>query len=708
VPLVVHSGKTYFPLWAFSDEIRLFIRCVLSSGRPMKKDILLQLTLSASFILIQIALSPSQGISARAGAEETDESAAVSAVDNVTPPTWTYTLPSATCPGSSSDKNCSYSSPVLADLTGDGKLEIIVGTNNGYIVVVRHNGTLLWQRDVAPFFGMAAGTQQITSSPAVGDIDNNGNLDIVVGAGSTLPNVCTHGGVIALDRFGNVKSGWPQLAVDQNQNGCRDTVFSTPALGDISRDGTLEVVAGGFDKRLYAWRHNGQLLPGFPVDSHHAKRFPTWGLNGRLTDTIWSSPALADLNGDGHLDIIIGTDEGNFDARYGGDSGGWSCPYALPPGWAPGYCGGALYAVDRLGRLLPGFPRYFLEIIQSTPIVADVTGDGRPEIFVGTGTFYHDNSPDRPTYGFRMIGLDSNGNDLPGWAGGKVVGSTLPASPSLGDITGNGQPEVVVAGMDGKLYAWQTGGQTVAGFPMTPRTQIGTTTSFNVGAGFVMADYTGDGRMEIIFNQAWTVTVVNGSGQQLTTTNFPSDPRPLYFAEGTLMNTPAVGDLNGNGKLELIAVNSKIFVWELPDSGDEADWPLYKRNATRTSNVPLPARLEVAPGHLLIMHQPGQGNTAQATLLVRNTGGQPLHWSMSTPAGVTVAPASGSVPAGGSQSVTVSVNASTYPNGTHTLGAVITNAHCETHGPAQNSPAATNVSLYVGPVTKVFLPYAQR
>src|SRR4029079_4471724 len=78
----------------------------------------------------------------------------------------------------------SYSSPVLSDLDGDGKLEIIVGTiandngSGGYaagLAVINSNGTLRWSRTVPG---------SINSTAAVGDINGDGKPDIVVGMGA--------------------------------------------------------------------------------------------------------------------------------------------------------------------------------------------------------------------------------------------------------------------------------------------------------------------------------------------------------------------------------------------------------------------------------------------------------------------------------------------------------------------------------------------
>jgi hypothetical protein len=615
-------------------------------------------------------------------------------------PRFVVDLPSKSCPDGS--VNCHVSSPVLADLTNDGRLEIIAATNNGHVVAINQNGAVLWSRDIAPYFGMAAGTQEIFSSPAVGDIDQDGHLDIVIGAGTTYPNVCTQGGVIALDRHGNVKPGWPRLSFDNVAPiGCTEAVYGTPALGDLTGDGYLEIVVGGFDKRIYAWRHDGTLLPGFPIDSFHRTRFPTWtDLAGTLADTIWSSPTLADLTGDGYPEIIIGTDEGNFDDRWAGDSGGWSCPYALPPGWAPGYCGGSLYVINRFGEILPGFPKYILETIQSTPVVTDANGDGWPEIFVGTGAYYFNNSPDRPTYGFRLHGWDRHGNDLPGWAGGKSVAGPVTASPSVGDITGNGENEIVVASRDGTLYAWQYNGQLVPGFPMTPRDRFGNT--FPYGQTFILADYTGDGRMEIIFNQASMVTIVNGQGQQLTqSAAHPS--LPVYRTWGANRNSPAVGDIDDNGRLDLVAHNSKLYVWELSQSSDTADWPMFKRNALRSGAIVAP-RIIPSPLAFTAMHQSGAADTVELKLHIQHKGDSPMDWWLDlslTDGDVVPSTMTGSLQNGGTAQVTLTIENADREHGVYTLGAIAV------HG-SNNSVQQIPITLVVGNISYIYLPAAQR
>lgn len=628
-------------------------------------------------------------------------------VASVESPEWSANLPSRTCPWGG-DTNCHPSSPVLVDMDGDDKLDIVVATNKGHVVAIRHNGNILWDRDVAPYFGMAANSQFIGSSPAVGDIDGDGQPEVVVGTGSHYSSnyLCTTGGVIVLDHNGNKQGNWPALTHDQYSDGCRDTVYASPAIGDLDNDGDMEIVAAAFDKRIYAWHHNGALLPGFPANSYHLQRFPNWGdtFVGKLGDSVWGSPVLADLNLDGYLDILVGTDEGNYDNSFpNGD--GWVCPYTAPI--ISGYCGGSLYGLDRFGNHLPGFPIYIHEVMDSTPAIADVLGDARPEIFVGTGVFYHNASPDHPTDGYRLFGWDANGNDLPGWGGGKAVGGGIPASPVLGDITGDSNPEVIVAAFDKKLYAWHLNGQPVAGFPMIPEDHTNNNPllfgSFDIGTSFLLANYDNDPKMEIFMALGWSVVIVDGNGSHLTATHFPNDPRPIYMTNGALMNTPAIGDLDNDGRLELVATNSQVHVWELPNISTAAAWPMFKLNAARTSSIPMPPRL-VAADQVTILHQAGTGGQAAGSLTLSNPGQSPLHWDGNPPGGVTLQPGSGIIPAGGTAAVTVRVNPSGYGHGSHNLGNITIIGTDDDGNPAANSPATVGVTLLVGNFSRQYLP----
>jgi hypothetical protein len=70
-------------------------------------------------------------------------------------------------------------------------------------------------------------------------------------------------------------------------------VFGTPVATDLDNDGKLEVIATTSENRVHAWRLDGSELPGFPV---------------YVQDTIWSSPSVADIDGDGYREIVFGYD----------------------------------------------------------------------------------------------------------------------------------------------------------------------------------------------------------------------------------------------------------------------------------------------------------------------------------------------------------------------------------------------------------------
>ncbi len=626
--------------------------------------------------------------------------------EGIIPTIWDepLTLPTQLCYGSSS-RNCQRSSPVLEDINEDGYLDIIVATNSGHVLVVEHDGNILWDRDVSPYFGMAPNKQMLNSTPAVADIDNDGNLEVVVGAGTLSPEVCTQGGVIVLNHLGDKEPGWPQLSEDWaiEPTGCRDTVYSSPAVGDMDGDGDMEIVVGGFDMTIRAWHHDGTPLSGYPPDSYLYEELG-WGiLEEHLADTVWSSPALVDMNQDGYLDVVLGTDEGN-------QGNGWVCPYDPPPDWRSGYCGGSVYVLDRHGEFLPGWPRHFLEAIQTTVAVADLNLDGSPDLIIGKGTFYRNKSPDHPTYAFVLHVKDSAGNDLPGWQGGKTTGGPIASPPTVGDIAGDEQPEVIVLNSEeSKLYAWHANGQMVAGFPMTPVDLFGDPSlGFNFGQSPLLVNVDGDEKMEIMFTHDWEVTAVDGNGTQLTASFYPGSQKPTYYAEGSLLNSPAVGDIDNNGTLELIAFNSRLYVWELENSTDDVDWPMFKRTASGNPAAPIGPHLAITAEQLLIYKNMNEPGPARTTFEIRNSGDMTMDWLAVTPPGVDLSPGSGVLAGHDELIVEVTIQRSALSQGMNHLGMIEVIASAVGGTSVPGSPAYIDLSVYFGLVREHFLPATHR
>ncbi len=340
--------------------------------------------------------------------------------------------------------------PAIADLDGDGSREIVATT---------------WDSLRAYVFDLAGAvkpgwpvvTGDSWSAPAIGDLDNDGVQEIAFASNSSYFYVFKADGQEWMDGDGNAGTTGVFKVMGQNYN------FSTPALADLDDNGVLDIIVGSRDGKLYAWRPDGSNLPGFPVvlgspiiaspavgyldgpgdtqleiavsaanDSVYVftntgVRRPGWPIRLKTSGTSKApSPALADMNGDDHVDVVWGGTDGVL--------------YVFEASGAPiSPVNGVRYST------LTEFAS------ESSPVVADINGDGTPDVVMG----------DEAASLNAISGLD--GSVLAGFPiqlDGEVRGT-----PALCDCDGDGKSEIVVAGWDKNLYVWDYD------FPFSPSGQ---------------------------------------------------------------------------------------------------------------------------------------------------------------------------------------------------------------------------------------------
>ena len=479
-----------------------------------------------------------------------------------------------------SGERIAEASLVTADFNGDGYKEIVAAGQDGMLYVVAYNGStwsVVWSRQTVADLNAAGAsppgvTTEIRSAPAAADLDGDGRLEIVITVGGDISHH-KHGGVLVYTfdwawSFSAV-SGWPQPKLDivgagpgaSDPDGYWDGIWGSAALGDLDGDGDLEIAVEGFDRRLHAWHHDGTVVDGWPITRSNGDALLRGG---------WSSPAMGDIDDDGLPEVVFGTD---------------SPPWA-GEGSAPDYSKATVWAVNGDSSNVPGFPVTTEQTIQSSPALGDIDGDGKLEIVVGTGLGI------AGTGGYKVYAWNGDGTPVSGWP--QATMQNMPAPPALGDITGDGIPEVVIGCGNGSanctyLYAWQGDGSPVSGFPMRP---IG----FNFWTdelyhdpcySAVLADYDGDGQAEIMIAMAgsWGVSIIESNG----TTN----PDQSRETNGSLMAAPVIDDIDNDGGLETLigGVDSsgnyaEITIWdEVGTTNHARPWPTFHHDMLRTGNV---------------------------------------------------------------------------------------------------------------------------
>lgn len=494
------------------------------------------------------------------------------------------------------------SSPVLADLNGDGVAEIIVATADGKVFALLGDGSPLrgWpvMTDLlrgldptnphnhlqAPAYREGAvgrdGRGSIIGGVAVGDINGDGRPEVVAAD--------LEGKVYARDTAGIVLPGFPvrtnpefSKPEDRNDRNVVDAgIFAAPALGDLDGDGVLDVVVAAMDQHVYAWRGDATPLPGWPVLARDLSQSASKGAR------IVSSPALGDLDGDGALEVVVGTNEvyersGRVYAFRSDGSllRGW--PVEVPSAWPQGS--------DLLPLVGQGVP--------SAPALADVDGDGLLEVGVaavaGPGILFKANGRRVLTLKSRAVefGPESEAKDGP-----SLFAMT---SGSFGDLDGDGGLELT-AGAAGvrsgltsaiqgiripfehHLSAWNARtGDYLSAFPQIVE-------DFQFFMNPAIADIDGDGVPEVI----------SGSGGYLLHAFNHLGREPGGWPKFTghwLATSPAVGDIDGDGLLEVVIMSREgcLFVWNtggpLQVGGrSSVQWQKFHHDQWNTGNLSVP------------------------------------------------------------------------------------------------------------------------
>ncbi|KAJ6865196.1 protein DEFECTIVE IN EXINE FORMATION 1-like isoform X1 [Populus alba x Populus x berolinensis] len=200
-------------------------------------------------------------------------------------------------------------------------------------------------------------------------------------------------------------------------------ILCTPVIADIDNDGVTEMIVAVsyfFDHEYYDNPEHLKELGDIDVGKYVASSVVVFNLDTKQvkwtreldlsTSTakfrayIYSSPSVVDLDGDGNLDILVGTSFGLF------------------------------YVLDHHGNIRENFPLEMAEI-QGAVVAADINDDGKIELVT---TDVHGN----------VAAWTSQGKEI--WE--KHLKSLVSQGPTIGDVDGDGHTDVVVPTLSGNIY----------------------------------------------------------------------------------------------------------------------------------------------------------------------------------------------------------------------------------------------------------------
>lgn len=442
--------------------------------------------------------------------------------------------------------------PVVADIDGDGKSEII--TSNAY----RGVNVILWNGRNKNGWPQAV-NEALTLPPAVGDMDGDGKFEIVIftyNCKGAYPYYC-YSKIYAWHDNGVLINGFPKEI---------KPTLVPPVLYDMDNDGKVEIIYMTRDNvyplkneaQLHILKSNGEYLPGWPRN-----------LIGR---DFYAYPAVGDIDGDVEPEIVCGA-------------------YTQPSIWRIDTS--VIIAFKKDGSIMPGFPFNLPTVngIDSARYVpkqgftlADLDGDSKLEILIGCTYWY------KQYYYSKAYIIKWDGTLFRGWPQDALGWN--PMQKMLPIPLYKEGPIYIVFLTESVVQIFEKNGNLIYSYSLTDASDmmsLGELDTLNQEYEYIPDDSVLDSLINDVWHSSFEM-------YYLSSTQLPWSPLGPIFGWG-FGQYPSFGDLDGDGFAELVIFctlgrhyntlenRTVTYAYKLPGiefNEENFPWPLYQHDRWRT------------------------------------------------------------------------------------------------------------------------------